>query len=313
MIDIADQTYNRWRSILPMFGIPAELLTGRHRPCPICEGKDRFRFDDKDGRGSSICNICGYRNGMDLVMAKTGMSFKDACAAIRERLGETATAPSTASISPERAQLMRRELWAKSRVIGDDEAAAYLMRRGFIAPFPTALRFCPSAPVSNHPTRTELPALLALVRASDGSAVNIHRTYLEGGDKAKIEAPRRMMPGDLPGGAAIRLSPHNGVLGVAEGLETAMAVERDAGIPCWSTISSTLLAKFIAPADVVELHVYGDNDPTFGGQAAAFQCAHRNAVRPNSPRVSVHIPGLSFNPSKLGTDWANFQAGQEAA
>src|SRR3546814_2638776 len=52
MIGIADQCINRWPSILPQFGISPSYLTGKQTPCPTCGGKDRFRFDNKDGRGT---------------------------------------------------------------------------------------------------------------------------------------------------------------------------------------------------------------------------------------------------------------------
>ena len=45
-----------WRAILSALGIPSNLLDGQHHPCPGCGGKDRFRFDDKDGRGTWICS-----------------------------------------------------------------------------------------------------------------------------------------------------------------------------------------------------------------------------------------------------------------
>ncbi len=37
-------------------------------------GKTRFRFDDKEGRGTWICNHCGAGDGADLAMKVTGMS-----------------------------------------------------------------------------------------------------------------------------------------------------------------------------------------------------------------------------------------------
>ena len=42
----------RWREILPRFGIAGRFLQNRHGPCPLCGGKDRYRFDDRDGSGS---------------------------------------------------------------------------------------------------------------------------------------------------------------------------------------------------------------------------------------------------------------------
>src|SRR3546814_8107148 len=59
MIGIADQCINRWPSILPQFGISPSYLTGKQTPCPTCGGKDRFRFDNKDGRGTYYCNKYG--------------------------------------------------------------------------------------------------------------------------------------------------------------------------------------------------------------------------------------------------------------
>ena len=40
---------------------------GRHCPCPVCGGKDRFRFDNKDGRGTYICNQCCSGDGLELI------------------------------------------------------------------------------------------------------------------------------------------------------------------------------------------------------------------------------------------------------
>lgn len=45
----------QWHLILPAFGIGQEFLKNRHGPCPGCGGKDRFRYDDKDGRGTWFC------------------------------------------------------------------------------------------------------------------------------------------------------------------------------------------------------------------------------------------------------------------
>lgn len=301
--EIADQARNKWASILPMFDIDASHLTGRQRPCPICGGKDRFRFDNKEGRGTWICNSCGAGDGIKLLLAKTGMSFTEVAREVRERLGEAVDGPAPRIVDDAKAKELLRSLYRASAPISDDMAAAYLVARGFSPPWPDALRFCAETPISRHPTRRTLPAMLAIVSDTSGKWINIHRTYLDGPAKAKIDEPRRMMPGTLPAGAAIRLGSYDGRLATAEGIETALAVTRDFGIPCWSVINSTMLAKFIPPADVWELHVFGDNDPKLGGQAAAYQAAHRAAVTANGPGiVEVHIP------QRVGTDWAETSA-----
>ena len=52
-------TQHRWLAILPALGVPSHFLRNKHGPCPVCGGKDRFRFDDKDGKGTFFCNGCG--------------------------------------------------------------------------------------------------------------------------------------------------------------------------------------------------------------------------------------------------------------
>lgn len=312
--EIREQALNRWPSLLAMLGLPAECLRNRHGPCPMCGGKDRFRFDDKEGRGTYICT-CGSGDGMALAMAFTGMSFPECAAAIRERLGESvARAPQRDnSIGEDRRALA--ELWQGAAPIWNDEAAQYLANRQLIGPYPSELRFHAGARVSDHPSLSVLPAMLARVSDHKGQGVAVHRTYLQGGRKARwtprgetTETSCRRLLGTLPADAAIRLIPHDGKLAVAEGIETALAVTRNTGLPCWSLINSTHMAKWIVPQEVTELHVYGDNDPLFAGQAAAWQLAHRAAVSRHRPKVLM--PSI---PNLVGTDWADVSRLSEAA
>src|SRR3546814_5959549 len=74
--------------------------------------------------------------------------------------------------------------------------------------------------------------------------------------KADISSPRRMMPGGFPIGSYVELSPPAEEMGVAEGIETALAVTRDFGIPCWSTISADGLKAFTPPAIVKRLRIF---------------------------------------------------------
>ncbi|GHM17395.1 hypothetical protein ECZU43_14530 [Escherichia coli] len=53
-----------WPRILPALGI--QVLKNRHQPCPVCGGSDRFRFDDREGRGTWYCNQCGAGDGLKL-------------------------------------------------------------------------------------------------------------------------------------------------------------------------------------------------------------------------------------------------------
>ena len=62
-----DQFHGQWRTVLNNYG--CQLPSGRkHGPCPICAGKDRFRFDDKNGRGTFFCSQCEPSSGGGLLL-----------------------------------------------------------------------------------------------------------------------------------------------------------------------------------------------------------------------------------------------------
>ena len=93
--DINKAASGRWPELLSSIaGITAKQLTNEHQPCPLCGGKDRYRFDDVGGSGSWFCNQCGGKhhsggggNGMTLLIRKTGMSFKEAAQKVEQHLG----------------------------------------------------------------------------------------------------------------------------------------------------------------------------------------------------------------------------------
>lgn len=304
--EISEQAVNRWPGILAHFGISPNLQ-GKQTACPVCGGRDRFRFDNLEGRGTWICNACGAGDGLKLLMLKTGWSFREAASKVRGVIGEIPETRPGKRPDQSRSRILCRALWLRSVPIGEDDAGAYLASRGILPPYPGALRFCAAAEVSGHPERQTLPAMLALVTGPDGTAVNIHRTYLENGAKAVWNdpetgvavSPRRLMPGAIPDGSAIRLGAVGDLLGVAEGIETALRARDRFGMPVWAAINSTMLEKFVPPPGIAELHIFGDNDAKFGGQAAAYRLAHRTAARKDAPKVEVHIP------DQVGTDWAD--------
>jgi putative DNA primase/helicase len=85
----------RWPDLLAHFcGLTPEQLSDKHQPCPLCGGKDRYRFDDKDGTGSWYCNKCGGKDqtggggtGMDLFMRHQRLTYIEACQRIEQHLG----------------------------------------------------------------------------------------------------------------------------------------------------------------------------------------------------------------------------------
>jgi len=295
---LRERTRGRWQGLLPSLGVSPRLLTGKHMACPICrEGRDRFRFDDKDGGGTWICSRCGAGDGISLVMRVNGWDFKQAAVEIERHVGAVEYRTPT----PKRSDADKRQdmnaVWQKAtRIQAGDPAARYLSGRTGLAEFPDCLRSAERLRYYDESGSSFHPAMVAMVFDTDSRPVNIHRTYLsKSGSKAAVAEPRRTMPGELPKGSAIRLARHSGTLGIAEGIETALSATALFGVPCWAVINTAIMSKWTVPDDVSELVIFGDNDMNFAGQAAAYELAHR-ACR-SGLAISVRLPPVA------GSDW----------
>lgn len=289
----------KWKGILLTFGMPAEFLVNRHGPCPLCGGKDRFRWDNKEGSGTYICNSCGAGDGMALTIAYTNRSFPSLAGEIDLMLGNLKPDSTMArpEITDEKRRALLRETAAQTvKISKGDLADRYFIERGCgELVYPKTLRFAPRLRDGEGGVR---PCLVATVQDPEGNNVTLHRTFLrpDGLAKADMASPRKLMPGPLPKGCAVRLSDYaGGPLGIAEGIETALSASRLYGMPCWAAINSTMLQAWAPPDGCTEVAIFADNDPKFGGQAAAFALAHRLSVA--GLDVSVHVP------STPGTDW----------
>lgn len=296
-----DACKGKWRGVLMELGLPEECLQDKHGPCPMCGGKDRFRFDNKEGKGTWICGQCDAGTGMDLAMKYTGQDFKECAARIDAIIGNVT--PDTQKSKPtmsdqERRDALRNVYRSSQPMQAGDVADAYLRSRDLDEKiYPDCLRFAPSLRDGEGGVR---PAMVATVVDHAGTPVSLHRTFLrpDGSGKAEMASPRKMMPGVLPDGACVRCQPWaSGPLGIAEGIETAMAAGHWYELPTWAALTSKMLERWVPPEGCDEVAIFGDSDPKFGGQAAAFRLAHKLAVR--GVTVTVHLP------PNIGEDWAD--------
>ncbi|ENE1775066.1 DNA primase, partial [Salmonella enterica] len=79
------QACGYWPRILPALGV--KVIKNRHQSCPVCGGSDRFRFDDKEGRGTWFCNQCGAGDGLKLVEKVFGVSASEAAGKVNAVTG----------------------------------------------------------------------------------------------------------------------------------------------------------------------------------------------------------------------------------
>ena len=79
-------------------------------------------------------------------------------------------------------------------------------------------------------------------------------------------------------GGAVRLAPigEAGVLGIAEGIETALSVMKSCpGLPVWAALSAGNLEQVQLPAEATNVVILADNDGEGAGPAAARRAAAR--------------------------------------
>ncbi len=183
-------------------------------------------------------------------------------------------------------------LWSTARSIEKSPAEAYLRSRGLTLPG-SDLRYHARTPLGRGTLAVFRPALLAAVRDESG-LVAIHRTFLEldPARLAGIPAPRRAL-GRLRQGAVRLRAPKLGLLGLAEGIETAMAATVLTGIACWAVLGSERFGRIALPPAVKRVILFLDNDLP-GRRAGRFA---RQFLEAGGIAVEERLPATS------GADW----------
>jgi len=308
--DVFQAARGRWQGILGSY-LTERTVRGLHGPCPVCGGKDRWRLDDKFGRGNNFCSHCGARDGIGLVMDLQNLDFKSACDWVLHNVGrvrkivEPAQHKKTDDLKAD-----LRKVWGGGVAVTEgDPVWLYLKHRCGIVTQPAGIRYHPELDYWHEDgSKTTHPAMLASVMDSTGRCLSVHRTYLTStGEKAAVKTVRKLMPpSDRLHNVAIRLAaPADGWLAVAEGVETALAYSTLWRVPCWSTVSAGLLESFEPPQDVTLLIIAGDNDRSYTGQASAYKLAKRLVQERPGIEVRVHLPICD------GSDFADDFAARE--
>jgi putative DNA primase/helicase len=288
---LKDVAKGHWRNLLPQLGVSTEHLTGKHGPCPICGGKDRFRWDNQGDHGAYYCSACGPGDGFDLAAKVSGLSFRQVAEKIEGLLGKPSQMPIQKPDFNEMAHRTAMErAWDAARQPSEmSPVGGYLVHRvGCL---------WPSKMIREHSgywTEGELrPAMVSKIASPEGRAVNLHLTFLTNqGQKARVEVGKKVMPGKLPDGSAIRLAPAGPAMGVAEGIESAISAAILFNIPVWACVNGVMLSKWVPPDVAEEIIVFGDNDRNYTGQSKAYQLANRLEVQ-FKRHVSVMIPTMT--------------------
>jgi len=270
----------------------AEALFGP----PSYRSRREFRWGRKGSLSLAIAGECAglwhcHESGtggdlLDLIARERGCGFRDALAWARGFVGEPPPsrkprpakpppAPDDAEREPSATLDLARRLWREAVPAAETLVEVYLKHRGLRLEPRMPLRFHPRA-WRNRANGPPGPAMVALMTHPErNEPTGVHVTYLrpDGHGKASGLAAKVM----LGRRGVIRLSPDEEVtlgLGIAEGIETAVAVMQRLGWrPVWAATCAGAVATFPVLPGIQSLTIFADADPA--GLRAAETCARR--------------------------------------
>lgn len=311
-----------WHSVFVAFGIDVPSNPMRHGSCPVCGGKDRFRFDNRNGSGSWFCNQGnsthkrGKRagDGFALVAEFLGISRREAVRKIREIVD----CPSSPFVKTLPLQLARgrksnvehaQRLYGTGTPAGKHHAAKkYFEARGI----PRTLEIASSSGlriIEIHRGNGDIaPVLVAPMRSLSEELKGIQRTGLNwSGEKQNIpgaDVDRAMLGKKKSGGAVLesygfRIGESRSRLFIGEGLETTLSglesyENQGSGYVAWDAENLQ-----IVPVSIAEQYraviILADNDASGVGQRAANILAMR--LFEAGALCMIALPPV------VGTDW----------
>ena len=322
-----------WRAYFESLGVNLPPSPSRHGPCPNCGGKDRFRFDDKAGKGTYICSQCGPGDGFSLARKILSCTFPEVLTSLAKHLS-IPTYQSRRAPPPQRQDILDTSCDHKKRqkikaVMDQSERIGtpmlrYLQNRGLsdiTNRIPAALRFHRGLPYWNETRTGEYehlgihPVMLGVVTNPNGQLITLHRTYITTeGLKAQLPSVKKIMSPAVNGslsGSSIKLGIPTNTLYLTEGIETALAVMQSTGESVWACISAKLMEQIVIPKNVNKVFIMADKDRSGTGE----QSADYLALRLNRERVDLEV-FICVPPSPIPTnsksiDWLNIYTNTE--
>lgn len=268
--------------------------------CPFHPEKSAS-FTVNDAKGFFHCFGCNAHGDiLDWLQKGEGLSFNDARDRLRNEAGSAPIrdepkrlARSELDEDARRKQREGRAIWKAAQTISGTIAEAYLRgpRCIRLERLPDALRFHPALQPDPRNAET-FPAMIAGVTNGGGELVAIQRTFLapDGSGKAAISASKRSL-GPV-GLGCVKLGASSAILGVAEGVETALSAMELFRLPVWCALGSNL-ARIELPKPVRQVVIFADRGRV--GELAAWKA--RQVYRSQGRKVAVRFPeiGDDFN------------------
>jgi putative DNA primase/helicase len=294
----------------------AAILTALgHAPEAIEPGRFlRFATSDRRGDDAGWCKLFADLRGGVYGCMRQGISeqWSTADRATMSRKQRAELAAHVMAATAER-EALQREQWAENAnriarawaqcvpLVPGDPVTLYLKRRGFggVWPLSEVLRLHRALPYWHGAEKLgTYPAMVAPLLAPDGRMVALHRTYLHGdGRKADVPTVKKLTgaAGPLAGACIPLFKPAKGCIGIAEGIETALAACCASGLPTVAAYCAGNLSAWQWPAGVQRLVIFADADKP--GREAA------DTLRARALTARLRCEVLT--PATEGDDWAD--------
>lgn len=193
-------------------------------------------------------------------------------------------------------------VWDASTTLMSTVAQAYLAGR-FLSPPWHDLRYNARTPLGRGRAAVFRPAMIAAIRERR-RIVAVHRTFLDGASafRATDLVDPRMMLG-RPGRGAVQLMHPGPILGLAEGIETALAAMRLHRIPVWAILGTERAGQILLPDWLERLVLLFDRDE------AGWKASRRARLAYDRPGLEIVSPW----PPAPHNDWADVLEARERA
>lgn len=220
------------------------------------EDRAQVLLANLDGRwtgNGGICRCPAHDNrtpSLSIKIGRKALLFKcfagcsriEVMAAIRSQnfeigVGSSSAFPRENKPADDRLERAANTLWSSAKQLAGTPGETYLTKRSLITTSPE-LRYLARTPLGPSATVRHHPAIIAAVRADKG-VIAVQRIFLNGNSGVPAAfSPHRRALGPL-GIGAVRLAwPDDGELGLAEGVEDAIAVMQLTGMPCWALLGN---------------------------------------------------------------------------
>lgn len=290
---------HRWQGILSQLGITVPAHH-KHGACPYCGGKDRFRFDDQQGRGTWICNRCGAGDGLSLVALVNGCTPAQAAhqvAACLPLIVLPATAPSSAHKGRPHLPIVQRvdELLAQC-IRGP---APYLQAKG-LEDFSDRFAVLVHGSVTCGNVKFPPGTLVAPLQDSAGQ--------ITGAQLIDPQGCKRMLTGSQLKGSYVALR-HDEALQperiiVTEGVATGLAVATFTTGSVFVALSATNL-RAVA---LVLRHKYPDTPIVIAGDQDCEPSQPLNPGRHHAQNAALAVHGfVTLPPTEYKADWDDYR------